>query len=141
VIRDASGAVPENVSSGDVFNARLSQTHTLRVAQVMLVKVTQTRARASGLARFALAPLPGSFAEMLQRVARIGVLRVDRRAVLNLRFQLQPQVGSETVRARERLLAQGRHPSLDAIRIELGNTGSKSTTEGCSRTPPEVRPA
>lgn len=36
---------------------------------------------------------------------------------------------SEVVRARDRLLAQGRHPSLDAIRIELGNTGSKSTIQ------------
>lgn len=36
---------------------------------------------------------------------------------------------SEVIRARERLLAQGRHPSLDAIRIELGNTGSKSTIQ------------
>ena len=36
---------------------------------------------------------------------------------------------SEVVRARDALLAQGRHPSLDAIRIELGNTGSKSTIQ------------
>lgn len=36
---------------------------------------------------------------------------------------------SEVVRARDRLMAQGRHPSLDAIRIELGNTGSKSTIQ------------
>lgn len=36
---------------------------------------------------------------------------------------------SEVVRARDRLVAQGRHPSLDAIRIELGNTGSKSTIQ------------
>lgn len=36
---------------------------------------------------------------------------------------------SEVIRARDRLLAQGRHPSLDAIRIELGNTGSKSTIQ------------
>lgn len=34
---------------------------------------------------------------------------------------------SEVKKARESLLAQGRHPSVDAIRIELGNTGSKST--------------
>jgi len=30
-------------------------------------------------------------------------------------------------RARDALLAQGQHPSIDAIRIALGNTGSKST--------------
>lgn len=36
---------------------------------------------------------------------------------------------SEVARARDRLIAQGRHPSLDAIRIELGNTGSKSTIQ------------
>ncbi|MFM0170792.1 DNA-binding protein [Paraburkholderia sediminicola] len=29
-------------------------------------------------------------------------------------------------RARDALLAQGQHPSLDAIRIALGNTGSKT---------------
>ncbi|WP_426161615.1 DNA-binding protein [Pseudoduganella sp. R-34] len=29
--------------------------------------------------------------------------------------------------ARDTLRAQGRHPSIDAVRIELGNTGSKST--------------
>jgi len=29
--------------------------------------------------------------------------------------------------ARDRLLAKGEHPSIDAIRIELGNTGSKTT--------------
>ncbi len=34
---------------------------------------------------------------------------------------------SEVKKARESLLAQGRHPSVDAVRIELGNTGSKST--------------
>ena len=34
---------------------------------------------------------------------------------------------SEVVRARDKLLALGRHPSIDAIRIELGNTGSKAT--------------
>ena len=34
---------------------------------------------------------------------------------------------SEVVRARNNLLAMGRHPSIDAIRIELGNTGSKAT--------------
>jgi len=34
---------------------------------------------------------------------------------------------SEVKRAREQLRAQGRHPSLDAIRVELGNTGSKTT--------------
>lgn len=36
---------------------------------------------------------------------------------------------SEVVRARSNLLAQGRYPSVDAIRIELGNTGSKSTIQ------------
>lgn len=34
---------------------------------------------------------------------------------------------SEVIRARERLLAQGRNPSIDAIRVELGNTGSRTT--------------
>ncbi len=34
---------------------------------------------------------------------------------------------SEVVRARQALLAQGRYPSIDAVRIELGNTGSKAT--------------
>lgn len=36
---------------------------------------------------------------------------------------------SEVMRARDRLMSLGRHPSLDAIRIELGNTGSKSTIQ------------
>ena len=36
---------------------------------------------------------------------------------------------SEVVRARANLLAQGRYPSVDAIRVELGNTGSKSTIQ------------
>lgn len=34
---------------------------------------------------------------------------------------------SDVKRARDALVALGRHPSLDAVRIELGNTGSKST--------------
>ena len=34
---------------------------------------------------------------------------------------------SEVVRARNNLLTMGRYPSVDAIRIELGNTGSKGT--------------
>lgn len=34
---------------------------------------------------------------------------------------------SEVKKARELLLSQGRHPSVDAVRIALGNTGSKST--------------
>jgi chromosome segregation ATPase len=34
---------------------------------------------------------------------------------------------SEIKKARDALLAQGRHPSVDAVRVELGNTGSKST--------------
>ena len=34
---------------------------------------------------------------------------------------------SEVVRARNNLLATGRYPSIDAIRGELGNTGSKGT--------------
>jgi chromosome segregation ATPase len=34
---------------------------------------------------------------------------------------------SDVKKARDALIAQGRHPSLDAIRIELGNTGSKTT--------------
>lgn len=29
---------------------------------------------------------------------------------------------SEVARARANLIAQGRHPSIDAVRIELGNT-------------------
>lgn len=33
----------------------------------------------------------------------------------------------EVRKARDSLLAQGRHPSIDAVRVELGNTGSKST--------------
>jgi len=36
---------------------------------------------------------------------------------------------SEVLRARDRLLAQGRHPSIDAVRVELGNTGSKTTIQ------------
>lgn len=31
--------------------------------------------------------------------------------------------------AREALLARGKHPSIDAVRVELGNTGSKSTIQ------------
>ena len=34
---------------------------------------------------------------------------------------------SDVKKARDALLAQGKHPSLDAVRIKLGNTGSKST--------------
>ena len=34
---------------------------------------------------------------------------------------------SEVVRARNNLLAVGRYPSIDAIRSELGDTGSKGT--------------
>ncbi|MBI1424316.1 MAG: integrase [Gammaproteobacteria bacterium] len=34
---------------------------------------------------------------------------------------------SEVVRARTKLIAQGDYPSIDAVRTELGNTGSKST--------------
>ena len=34
---------------------------------------------------------------------------------------------SEVLRARDRLLATGRYPSIDAVREELGNTGSKGT--------------
>ncbi|BBB66841.1 integrase [Undibacterium sp. YM2] len=34
---------------------------------------------------------------------------------------------SEVEKARNSLIAQGRHPSVDAVRIALGNTGSKST--------------
>lgn len=36
---------------------------------------------------------------------------------------------SEVKRAREQVRAQGRHPSVDAVRIELGNTGSKTTIQ------------
>lgn len=34
---------------------------------------------------------------------------------------------SEVKKARDALIAQGRHPSVDAVRIALGNTGSKTT--------------
>jgi chromosome segregation ATPase len=34
---------------------------------------------------------------------------------------------SEVVRARDKLQAMGRYPSIDAVRTELGNTGSKGT--------------
>ena len=34
---------------------------------------------------------------------------------------------SDVLQARNRLVKNGRHPSIDAIRIELGNTGSKGT--------------
>ncbi|MBC3871930.1 DNA-binding protein [Undibacterium oligocarboniphilum] len=34
---------------------------------------------------------------------------------------------SEVKKARDAILSQGRHPSVDAVRIELGNTGSKTT--------------
>ncbi|KRB66995.1 DNA-binding protein, partial [Noviherbaspirillum sp. Root189] len=34
---------------------------------------------------------------------------------------------SDVKQAREILLAQGKHPSVDAVRIALGNTGSKTT--------------
>lgn len=34
---------------------------------------------------------------------------------------------SEVQKARDALLAKGRRPSIDAVRIELGNTGSKTT--------------
>jgi len=34
---------------------------------------------------------------------------------------------SEIKKARDALIAQGKHPSVDAVRIELGNTGSKTT--------------
>jgi len=36
---------------------------------------------------------------------------------------------TEVVRARNNLLAMGRRPSIDAIRAELGNTGSKTTIQ------------
>lgn len=35
--------------------------------------------------------------------------------------------GTEVEKARNSLLAQGKHPSVDAVRIALGNTGSKTT--------------
>uniref|UniRef100_UPI003F495EE0 DNA-binding protein n=1 Tax=Cupriavidus yeoncheonensis TaxID=1462994 RepID=UPI003F495EE0 len=34
---------------------------------------------------------------------------------------------SEVKRARDALIAQGKHPSVDAVRVALGNTGSKTT--------------
>lgn len=36
---------------------------------------------------------------------------------------------SEVMRARDTLLAQGKHPSIDAVRTTLGNTGSKTTIQ------------
>ena len=52
---------------------------------------------------------------------------------------------AEVQRARQNLLAQGRYPSIDAVRAELGDTGSKTTihrylkeiedAEGGSQTP------
>ena len=36
---------------------------------------------------------------------------------------------SEVLRARDKLLALGRYPSVDAVRQELGNTGSKTTIQ------------
>lgn len=33
----------------------------------------------------------------------------------------------DVIKARDRLMAMGKNPSIDAIRIELGNTGSKAT--------------
>ncbi len=34
---------------------------------------------------------------------------------------------TEVLKARDSLIAQGKHPSVDAVRVALGNTGSKST--------------
>ena len=34
---------------------------------------------------------------------------------------------SDVQRARDSLVAQGKHPSVDAVRVALGNTGSKTT--------------
>ena len=34
---------------------------------------------------------------------------------------------TEVQTARDSLIAQGKHPSVDAVRVALGNTGSKST--------------
>jgi hypothetical protein len=34
---------------------------------------------------------------------------------------------TEVQKARDSLIAQGKHPSVDAVRVALGNTGSKST--------------
>lgn len=55
---------------------------------------------------------------------------------------------SHVIRARDRLLAQGQRPTIDAVRIELGNTGSRTTIyrylkeieeeEGGRRPPPQV---
>lgn len=54
----------------------------------------------------------------------------------------------EVIRARDRLLALSRRPTIDAVRIELGNTGSRTTIqrylkeleeeEGGRRAPPQV---
>ena len=34
---------------------------------------------------------------------------------------------TEVEKARNALLAEGKHPSVDAVRVALGNTGSKTT--------------
>ena len=34
---------------------------------------------------------------------------------------------TEVQKARDSLVAQGKHPSVDAVRVALGNTGSKTT--------------
>ncbi len=34
---------------------------------------------------------------------------------------------SDIQKARDTLRAQGKHPSVDAVRVALGNTGSKTT--------------
>ena len=34
---------------------------------------------------------------------------------------------SDVQKARDALRAQGKHPSVDAVRVALGNTGSKTT--------------
>lgn len=34
---------------------------------------------------------------------------------------------SDVQKARDALQAQGKHPSVDAVRVALGNTGSKTT--------------
>ena len=34
---------------------------------------------------------------------------------------------SEVKKARDALIVQGKNPSVDAVRVELGNTGSKTT--------------
>jgi len=44
-------------------------------------------------------------------------------------------------KARQALLARGENPSIDAIRVELGNTGSKTTIHRCLKELEEAEPS